>query len=89
MQSLFKEETYTGDFTIDFSKINKCKGVVYLEVKPITKNKTLRLNNFENDIISIKKPYKLESNHPIVNGVLSFKAADLKTKSVVRLLLIQ
>lgn len=92
VKTLFKEELKTGAFTIDFSKINECKGLVYIEVKPLKYDQTLILNNSESDLINSSTPFKLRSEHPIVNGLLTFEPFrdnPKKMKSVVRMLLIE
>lgn len=89
---LFKEEKKEGAFTVDFSKINRCKGLVYLEVKPVERVETLILNNKPVDLISGKKPFILEANIPITSGELvfePFKDSPRKMVSIVRMLLIK
>lgn len=85
----------TGAFTIDIAKIkqqNDCKGILYLEVKPLKRIDTLTLNNVDSDFISYENPYVLRCDVPIVSGLLSFKPygkSPKEMKSVVRLLLVQ
>ncbi|WP_233898134.1 hypothetical protein [Tenacibaculum piscium] len=92
METLLKEKIEIGSFEIDISELNGCKGVVFIEVKPIKNNDALRLNNIETDTITGENPYKLESAIPIINGHLRFAPtnnSDANMKSVVRYLLVQ
>lgn len=91
MKSILKEETLTGEFYIDFSKINQCKGVLALEVKPVNRLDTLRLNNVSSDLISHKNPFILKVKHPLDNGILNFKPykSSSEMKSVVRMVLLK
>lgn len=91
MKSLFKQEKKTGSFTIDFSKIEKCKGVLFIEVKPLKRLDTLILNGVESDFISHDNVFKLQCNAPMVSGILNFKPynSDSNMQSVVRYLLVE
>ncbi|MCG8894705.1 hypothetical protein G1K97_13250 [Tenacibaculum finnmarkense] len=91
LKTLLKKDTYKGAFTIDLSEINKCKGIVYIEVLPQKATDKLILDNVESLLYSGDKPYKLESNHPIINGELHFKpskGSNDEMKSIVRILLV-
>lgn len=90
MKSLFKEEIKKGSFTIDFSKINKCKGVLFLQIKPVKSNETLVLNSGSDETFTQQNPFVLESHHPMVGGsLLTFKPQNPNAKSVVRMLLVE
>lgn len=91
MESILTEKTYQGKFTIDFSKINQCKGVLSIEVKPKKRLDTLVLNNVPSDTISHKSPFKLEAKYPLTNGELTFNPykSSNDMKSVVRMVLLK
>lgn len=92
METLLKEKLETGSFEIDISELNDCKGIVFIEVKPIKNNDALLLNNIETDTITGSNSYKLESAIPIINGHLRFAPtsnSDVNMKSVVRYLLVK
>lgn len=91
MKSLFKQEIKKGSFVIDFSKIEKCKGVLFIEVKPVKRLDTLILNNIESDFISHDNAFTLQCNAPMISGVLNFKPynSDVNMASVVRYLLVE
>ncbi|TDQ22752.1 hypothetical protein [Tenacibaculum caenipelagi] len=91
MQSLFQELQKTGMFTLDLSDINKCKGIVFLEVKPSKPTDKLVLNGNTDELITLDRPFKVETSFPIVNGLLTFKPfeSDAKMKSIVRMLLVK
>ncbi|MBE7671562.1 hypothetical protein [Tenacibaculum piscium] len=92
MATLLKEKKFTGSFEIDISELNGCKGIVFIEVKPIKNNDALLLNDIETDIITGRNPYVLNSTNPIVSGYLRFaptNSSDANIKSLVRYLLVK
>ncbi|WP_370408829.1 hypothetical protein [Tenacibaculum dicentrarchi] len=92
MLASLKEKTETGSFEVDISELNGCKGIVFIEVKPIKNNDALLLNNNETDTITGENPYELECAFPIINGHLRFAPtnnSDVNMKSVVRYLLVK
>lgn len=89
-QSFYKEYTEAGAFVYDFSKVNKCFGTLFIEVKPVNPNGVLVLNGIEE--VTFENPFVLESpTFPIIRGELKFTPKDGNNtlKSIVRLILVE
>ena len=91
MKSIFVEKIEKGIYKHDFSEINKCKGTVMLEVKPLNSRDKLILNGRKDDLITQENPFKIETSFPIVNGILTFEPyeSSANMKTIVRMLLVK
>ncbi|WP_299833768.1 hypothetical protein [uncultured Tenacibaculum sp.] len=90
-------ETYTDDFSIDFAKKEKCKGILKLEVSVVNPSVPLLVKDGSGVcIVANDKPFVITSNYPITKGIIQFEFSEYsrlteinekeKKKAIVRYL---
>ncbi len=75
----YATEVYTDDFQIDFSKKEKCKGILKLEVLVLDTSIPLLVKDGTGMRITPGgTPFVVVSNYPIVKGIINFRFSEYK-----------